>query len=161
MSSINFQNPPGIIDGPRKRQPSKRVTENGDHHTNKKAKTTEAIKILPKVSTVSNNSRRASVQDIPEPVTASYPQPRLADHVLEAADGSDDDHLIGMPSYPQPHLADCVLEAADSGDDDDLIGMPGLEDIEDDDDDSDDDDDPEDDEAELSMFCSLPLSSAF
>jgi len=131
MSSINFQNPPGIIDGPQKRQPSKRVTENDDHHTNKKAKTTEAIKILPKVSTV---SRRASVQDIPEPVTASYPQPRLADR---------------------------VLEAADSGDDDDLIGMPGLEDIEDDDDDSDDDDDPEDDEAELSMFCSLPLSSAF
>jgi len=33
--------------------------------------------------------------------------------------------------------------------------------IEDDDDDSDNDDDPEDDEAELSMFCSLPLSSAF
>jgi hypothetical protein len=111
-------------------KPSKRVTENGDDHTNKKAKTTEAIKILLKVSTVSNNSRRASVKDIPEPVTTSYLQPHLADHVLEAADSSDDD---------------------------DIIGMPGLEDIDDDDD----DDDPEDDEAELSMFCSMPSSSAF
>jgi len=78
MTSLNFQNPPGIIDGPRKRQPSKCVTENGDDHINKKAKTTEAIKILLKVSTVSNNSRCASVKDIPEPVTADEIHGKMA-----------------------------------------------------------------------------------
>jgi hypothetical protein len=59
-----------------------------------------------------DNSRRASVENVPEPVMISRSQPLHANHVLEAADGSDND-----------------------ADDD---NMPGLEDIEDDEDDEDD-----------------------
>jgi hypothetical protein len=135
MSSTTSQNRPDIIDGPRKRQPSKRVIENGDIRTNKKAKTSVAVKkSLGNNLSASDNSRRASVEDVPEPVMISRSQPLLANRVLEAADGSDDDP-----------------------DDDD---MPGLEDLEDDDDDDEDDDDqPEDDEAELRMVFSLPQLS--
>jgi hypothetical protein len=132
MSSTTSQNPPDIIDGPRKRQPSKRVTENGDIHTNKKAKTSAAMK--KSLGTLSDDARRASVENVPEPVMISHSQPLHANRVLEAADGSDDD-----------------------ADDDD---MPGLEDIEDDEDDEDEDEDqPEDDEAELRMIFSLPQLS--
>ena len=136
MSSTTSQNPPDIIDGPRKCQPTKRVTENGDTLTNKRAKTSAAAK-KSKVSTVSNDSHRASVEDVLEPALPSRPQPHLAERVLEAADGSDDDGFYD--------------------------DMPILEDIEaeDDDEDDDEDDEAEDDEAELGIFKSFPGLSAY
>ncbi len=125
MSSTTSQNPPDIIDGPRKRLPSKCVTENGDTFINKKAKTSRIMKnSLGNKLSASNVSCRASVEDVVEPVLIPHSQPLHADHVIKAADGSDDD-----------------------SDDD----MPGLEDIDDDDD----DDEAEDDEAELHMICSF------
>jgi len=126
MSSTNSQNPPGITDGPCKRQPSKHVTKNGDTHTKRKAKTSSGpVKKLPKVSeSDQGNSRRASVEDVLQPVTTSHTQPDHADRVLEATDGSSNND------------------------------MPALKDIEEDSD-GDNDEDPEDDEAELCMFCSL------
>jgi hypothetical protein len=128
MSSTISQNPTDIINGPRKRQPSKRVTENGDTRTNKKAKNSVATKNSLIDVSASNNSRRASVQDVPEPVVIPPSQPLRANRILEAADGSDDDS-------------------------DDDNGMPGLEDVEDDD--EDDDEDPDQDEAELCMISSF------
>jgi hypothetical protein len=69
----------------------------------------------------------ASIEDVAEPTSISGPQPHHSSHILEAADGSDDD--------------------------DDTMGMPELENIEADDDDDEKDDDeetePEDDEAQL------------
>ena len=128
MALTTSQNPPDIIDGPRKCQPSKRVTENSDIHTNKKAKTSVAVK--KSLGTPSDDAHRASVENVPEPVMIFRSQPLHTNRVLKAADGSDDD-----------------------ADDDD---MPGLEDIEDNkDDDDEDENQPEDDEAELCMIFSL------
>jgi hypothetical protein len=124
MSSTTSQNPLDIIDGPRKRQPTKRVTENGDTLANKRAKTSAAARTS-KVSTVSNNSHRASVEDVLEPALPSRPQLHLAERVLKAADGSDDDSFYD----DMPILED--IEAEDDDDDDEAeLGIfksfPGL-----------------------------------
>ena len=92
---------PDIINGPCKRHPTDRVTENGNPLVYKKAKTAATTR-----DTSGNNAptpggqssatnpfmtRRASVEDISESVPAPCAQPRNPNHILEAADGSDDD----------------------------------------------------------------------
>jgi hypothetical protein len=114
---MNTQNPPDILDDPRKRQPTKRITENGDTHTNKKAKTSAATKKLLGESTKSNKPHRASIEDVPEPVIPSQPQPHVADRIIEATDGSDNDgDNNGLPG----------LEAIDGEDNEEID--PGSKD---------------------------------
>jgi hypothetical protein len=117
MSSTISSNP-DIVDGPRKRLPSKRVTENGDLISNKKAKTSNAAKktsngtaasVQPSTKSV---SRRASIEDISEPAAAPRPQPQ-AGRILEAADGTDDSDDPSMPA-----LEDIEPVNWDSDDDD-------------------------------------------
>ena len=124
--------PSDMVDGPRKRRPTERVTDNGDPLVLKKAKTASIAKTTVQATktttTATTFSRRASIEDVAEPTAAPRPQPHHPSRILEATDGSDDD------------------------DDDDTRGMPELEDVEADEEDSEDkseDDEPEDDEAEL------------
>lgn len=133
------QNNPDIVDGPRKRRPSERVTENGDPHSHKKAKTTASATQNPRNKPAAKNNvtrptpvnRQASVEDVPEPAPAPRPQPHHPARILESSDGSDD----GVET----------------------TGMPGLIELDDDDDDNSEDegDEPEDDEAELGKCKSM------
>jgi hypothetical protein len=82
--SFNISSNPNIVDGPRKRLPSKRVTENGDQLSNKKARTSNTAKTLTntsfaqasETSAKSDISHQASVEDIP--------------HILDLADDTGD-----------------------------------------------------------------------
>ncbi|PPQ81292.1 hypothetical protein CVT26_015194 [Gymnopilus dilepis] len=129
-----------VVDGPRKRRPSERVTENGDPLVQKKAKTANNSSLPHAVKTTSGKKastkassqvHRATVEDIPEPPPVSRPQPQQPNRILEAADGSDED-----------------IE---------MVNLPGLEPVSDEDEDEeadeevegDSDVDDEDDEAEL------------
>src|SRR5258705_2629786 len=98
MSSTISSNP-DIVDGPRKRLPSKRVTENGDLLSNKKVKISNVAKKTSNGTAASAKSvsRRASIEDIPEPAAAPHPQPQ-AGRILEAADGTDDSDDPSMPA---------------------------------------------------------------
>ena len=95
MSSTISSNP-DIVNSPRKRLPSKRVTENGDLLSNKKAKTSNTTKktsdgraeAFVQLSTKSV-PYRASIEDIPKPAAAPRSQAQ-AGRILEAADGTDD-----------------------------------------------------------------------
>ncbi len=127
--------PSNVVDGPRKRRPTERVTENGDPLVQKKAKTmtfgpqkviSANTKTTSTQTTKATLSRRASIEDAVEPTPAPGPQPRHPARILEAADDSDGGH------------------------NDFDIDMPELIDIEDDDEEADEDD--EDDEAELGRF---------
>ncbi len=133
FSTLNMPAPlPDTVDGPRKRRPTERVTENGDPLVQKKARTTNT-KSTPTARVTSKSTitkattldRRASIEDVAEPTPVAGPQPHHSSRILEAADGSDDD--------------------------DDTRGMPGLEDIEaeNSDDKEGEETEPEDDEAEL------------
>ena len=118
---------PHTVVGPRKRRPSERVTQNGDPLSRKKVKisTAESQKSDNRVSTKkvapkgAHVDRHASVEDVAEPPPSARSQPRDPNRILEASDGSDDDH-----------------------DDDIFIDMPELEVPEDDDDSDSDDDEP-------------------
>ncbi|KAF8960089.1 hypothetical protein BDZ97DRAFT_1761045 [Flammula alnicola] len=125
---------PDVINGPRKRRPSERVTKNGDPLAQKKAKTTFATTKKPagrpsasKAPNKATSSRNASIEDVPEPVPAPLVQPRHPQRILEASNGSDDDNVQ-------------------------FVGMPGLEPVENDDDEEDIEADSEDDEAELARL---------
>lgn len=110
------QNNPDVIDGPRKRRPSERVTDNGDPLVQKKTKTGKAAHAVKKPSgkkssstksaAKSSQTRRASVEDLPEPAPAPRPQPRHPNHILEAADGSDD----GEDDEEMPGLAPIEID---------------------------------------------------
>jgi len=98
--------PPDIVDGPRKRHPTKRVTENSDPLIQKKAKTG----VTKSASTAKVNStttkamldRRASIKDVAEPTSVPSPQPHHSSRILEAADGSDDNHgTMSMPPHEE------------------------------------------------------------
>lgn len=150
---------PDVVDGPRKRRPTERVTENGDPLVQKKAKTASSTVNLKAASTrttsststttkatgvkttkSTSRSRRASFEDIVEPAPAVRSQPRNPVRILEAADGSDDhnDDYAGMP----------VLIDIDEGDD---------EDEEDEEDEDKPEDEPEDDDAELGNLLVIPV----
>ena len=137
-------NPPDVVDGPRKRRPTERVTGNGDPLVQKKARTTSStvnLKAMSTRTTASTSttkkatatgvktmslSRRASFEDIAEPAPAPPSQPCNTARILEAADSSDDDH------------------------NDDYTGMPQLIDVEEsDDEDEEDEDEPEDNDTDL------------
>ena len=68
------QNDPDVVDGPRKRRPSERVTENGDPLVQKKAKTANNSSLPHAVKTTSGKkaSTKASSQ------VMSYNHPRGA-----------------------------------------------------------------------------------
>ena len=156
---------PDIVEGPRKRRPTERVTDNGDPLVQKRPKTTSSTANLKATTTRTTSaastttnaaglkmaigptslSRRASAKDLFEPTPARRPQPRISSRIIEAVDGSDDAH------------------------DEDTIDMPDLIDVdsdgEDDDDDEDDDEaeegedeqaEPEDDETELGKLLVMP-----
>jgi len=142
-------NPPDVVDGPRKRRPTERVTNNGDPLVQKKARTTSStvnlnLKATSTGTTATSTtkkatatsvkttsfSRRASFEDIAEPAPAPPSQPRNTARILEAADGSDDDHIDAYTGMPE------LIDVEESDD-------------EDDDEDDDEEDEPEDDDAEL------------
>jgi hypothetical protein len=131
--------PSDMVDGPCKRRPTERVTENGDPLVQKKAKTASTNTKITSSTTAQTKgtagattlSCHASIEDVVDPAPAPGSQPRHPGRILEAADGADDH--------------------------DGTFGMPNLIDIEDsDDDDNDDNEDsePEDDDAELGMVSS-------
>jgi hypothetical protein len=121
--------PSDIVDGPRKRHPTKRVTENSDPHIQKKAKTrvtksTSTAKVTSTTTKATTLEHRASIEDVAEPNPVIGPQLHHSSRVLEAADGSDDNH--------------------------DTKGMPPREEIDSEDkDNTNQDTEPEDDDAEL------------
>ncbi len=122
--------PPDMVDGPRKCQPTERITDNGDPLVQKKtkmAKTATTTKTTKTTTTATTFSHRASIKDVAEPAAAAGPQPCHSSRILEATDGSDNDE--------------------------DTRGKPELEDVEADEDEEEDkeneNEEPEDDEAEL------------
>ena len=150
---------PDIVEGPRKRHPTERVTDNGDPLVQKRPKTTSSTANLKATTTRTTSatstttnaaglkmaigptslSRRASAEDLFEPTPARRPQPCVSSRIIEAVDGSDDGH------------------------DEDTIDMPDLIDVDSDGEDDDDDDEaeegedePEDDETELGKLLVMP-----
>jgi hypothetical protein len=119
---------PDIIDRPHKRHPTDRVTENGDPLVHKKAKTAATTSgtsgnnaPTPAGRSSANNpsmTRRASVEDISESAPTPRAQPHNPNHILEAADGSDDD--ADMPGLADESGKDSDHEEEPEDDDAEL-----------------------------------------
>ena len=117
-----------IVNGPRKHLLSKRVTENGDQHSNKKMKTSNVTKktsnstAAPVQPSTKSVSRQASIEDIPEPAAAPHSQPQPG-HILEATDSTNDSDDPSMPA-----LEDIEPINWDSDDEDDDNSKSDLDD---------------------------------
>ena len=146
-------NIPDVVDGPRKRRPTERVTDNGDPLVQKKAKTTSSTATLKATSTKTTStgttkagvktsrtlkstslSRHATCKDVVEPVPASRPQPLNPARILVATDGSDNGHDNGTTE---------LINGEDNGEKEKEH--------------EDEESEPEDDEAELGKLLVIPV----
>ena len=102
MTSTNSDD---IVLGPRKRKETARVTENADPllPKNKKAKTSAQPKLKPKAARTAQSgpSQCPSLELEDEENLVQRTQPTNPNHVLEAADGSDDND-----GGPEPDVID-------------------------------------------------------
>ncbi|KAH9015580.1 hypothetical protein EDB84DRAFT_1443392 [Lactarius hengduanensis] len=87
MSQIPIPTPTGIIQGPRKRRPTERVTENGDPLA-KKAKRTPRTSVNARAVHV---TPQTSVEDVPNPTRRPQHLPPRRHQSSGAADSSDEE----------------------------------------------------------------------
>lgn len=100
-----------IVSGPRKRKETSRVTDNADPLLKKKARL--APKANAKKSDPKTPRRRPSVeiQEVDDDTnTIQHESPKNPSHIIEAADGSDDEELNESPA---PDLTDVDDEDED------------------------------------------------
>ncbi|KAH9016963.1 hypothetical protein EDB84DRAFT_1442958 [Lactarius hengduanensis] len=87
MSQLPIPTPTGIIQGPRKRRPTERVTENGDPLA-KKAKRTPRTSVNARAVPV---TPQTSVEDVPNPTRRPQHLPPRRHQSSGAADSSDEE----------------------------------------------------------------------
>ncbi|KAH9013389.1 hypothetical protein EDB85DRAFT_1890085 [Lactarius pseudohatsudake] len=123
-----------VTEGPRKRRPTERVTENGDPLAGKRRRLT-------------SGNRRAPVDDAPEPTHRPRPKPVRPQQTQKTADNSNN----------EPVDLQRVRETADSSSDEANPDRPRAETVNDSDNSDKDEEpiqevEPEDDEDELAAY---------
>jgi hypothetical protein len=85
------QTDPGLAEGPRKRRPTERVTENGDPLVRKKARIITASGNIKSSTKVTNAARRLTTSDVPKRAPRTHARPVHANRIPEVVAGSDDE----------------------------------------------------------------------